>query len=516
MLKNYFKEAVVLESKKLAKQLIDDKAVVDDLAKIAGDKYTGLFARLYKTNDESKVRNTISWLRRNKKAILKYIDTNKINLQAKTTFSEFHPKFLEWNKRIPLLSGSERKKGLAGLVEGKHYVTLFAGESAEARVVLSYDASTVLASKKVCGIEGKWCVAMENSADHWDDYVFDTKGILVYFNFASATNRNKKIAVIFNDESEGFDISLFNANDKYISKPTLKGLLERNDAEMDLDEIISYMKRNFKRLRNKMNLDYKEGNLDIEVRKGERSVKGVKDNLNYNEKGELDGWQTYYPRDIYKFRKMEGNPSHKLLYKDGILKRKIKYATPGFTAYFSSESKATTEYYDGATNEENAIPKKEISYDGDAIRMVVKYYKNGERESRVDYLGDGTIGYEGRYYENGDIKSNVTYYDGGKKERETYYDKDGKLEKHIDTFGPDKLFVSVIRQDDGSYEHKKWFENEQLQIHAQLKEGSTFENYPLKKNVNGFYKRWNKSGELVEDKIYKNGKLVKGKPKGKK
>lgn len=91
-----------------------------------------------------------------------------------------------------------KTKGIEGLVEGKDYFSVPTNkEFIKAYVVLNHKASKTIASKKVCNVEGKWCIS-ENHADYWLDH-FQGGNVMIMFVTNSETNDEAfaKLAFIF-------------------------------------------------------------------------------------------------------------------------------------------------------------------------------------------------------------------------------------------------------------------------------------------------------------------------------
>lgn len=120
----------------------------------------------------------------------------------------------------------EMKQGLSGLTEGKDYLEIpLPDKDIKAYIPLSYKASRVIASDRVGKCEGKWCTAYQKDDVHWDSYINQGGGALVYIvnNGKSDRPQDYKHAIFFIPSYPGSrDINqyeIFDAVDNPLKSP---------------------------------------------------------------------------------------------------------------------------------------------------------------------------------------------------------------------------------------------------------------------------------------------------------
>lgn len=140
----------------------------------------------------------------------KLADIEKRNLKLNTKKITDIDSFIKEVKEVySTVTKSKAKQGLVGLTKGKDYIQIpLSYEGIHAYIPLNYKASKVIASDRVGDCEGKWCTAYQKTDEHWNDYVSDRGGILVYLiNPYEQDSSDSKKAFYFysNDVVEGFD-----------------------------------------------------------------------------------------------------------------------------------------------------------------------------------------------------------------------------------------------------------------------------------------------------------------------
>ena len=99
-----------------------------------------------------------------------------------------------------------RKHGIAGLKEGEDFIELHTYDDFpfQAYIPLSWEASKLIASNKIGGIEGKWCTAYQKEKKPWNDYA-SKKIILIYLvggnsKWALVIDKNDKLDKIVSQD----------------------------------------------------------------------------------------------------------------------------------------------------------------------------------------------------------------------------------------------------------------------------------------------------------------------------
>ena len=128
----------------------------------------------------------------------KEIDWNRADL----SWSDFQPLLKQVSKT------QKRKKvskfGIGGLKEGDDYIK-HPSNDFEGYLPITHEASRLLASKRISGCEGAWCIS-QNDPEQWEEY--KKKGIAFMFVFkdgkkyAITIYRNDKSLKIFDQENE--------------------------------------------------------------------------------------------------------------------------------------------------------------------------------------------------------------------------------------------------------------------------------------------------------------------------
>ena len=110
-----------------------------------------------------------------------------------------------------------KNSGIKGLIPNKDYIEVYNQDNIIGYVPLTYEASKLIASKYINGVEGKWCTA-ENSPSFWRYYCGDGKTFLIYFINYNPKFKWKKIAVLADRTSYGY-YDAYNSNDIIILLP---------------------------------------------------------------------------------------------------------------------------------------------------------------------------------------------------------------------------------------------------------------------------------------------------------
>ena len=222
-MKRYIKYVsyVLLEGKKQAMQILDDRDIVDQLAMIdptETNKYVELFAKLYKNSSDPE--SLMADLRRlsvdigiaERKGIK--IDVGKIK-----TLNELQS--LVQQQATKITKGSA-KQGISGLTEGKDYfdfgkIESLNGTTYQGYIPLHWKASRVIASPRVGGCDGKWCTAYQKDESYWIDHVQKQKKIFVYLVAIGTPEKetDKKLACEFNQS--GKLLKVWDSGDKNFS-----------------------------------------------------------------------------------------------------------------------------------------------------------------------------------------------------------------------------------------------------------------------------------------------------------
>jgi len=123
------------------------------------------------------------------------------------TYDDFKPLF-DIRSKTKMIK-SVKEKGISGLEEGKDYIN-FPISKGVAYIPLNYEASKLIASKRIGSCEGKWCTAYQKSKRYWAKYVFQKKVILIYIllddtKYAVAVYPDNKNLKIFDAEDNAVD-----------------------------------------------------------------------------------------------------------------------------------------------------------------------------------------------------------------------------------------------------------------------------------------------------------------------
>jgi len=209
---------------------IDEKSIREDLAK---------FKRIYKDDDIHKKLQSIE--KRNLK-----LDINKI----------FHMGLLitEVDKLFSIKTKSIAKAGMKELQKGKDYINIpLENKDVSAFIPLDYKINKIIASNKVGNFTAEWCTA-ENRPNHWNQYIHESGGILVYivnYNPQKATDINNKQAMYFYRDTG--KVEKFDSEDNTISKVLGQGQIKK------------YVKANWSKIRNKLNKEIEGESLEQKV-----------------------------------------------------------------------------------------------------------------------------------------------------------------------------------------------------------------------------------------------------------
>jgi antitoxin component YwqK of YwqJK toxin-antitoxin module len=143
---------------------------------------------------------------------------------------------------------------------------------------------------------------------------------------------------------------------------------------------------------------------------------------------------------------------------------------------------------------ENGNPAKEWNHDESGRRVGVQKYfhENGKVMIEGEWKDGKESGVIKEYYANGDLKSEKTFNDGG---------FDDKSSKSYEPVNPMETEVEVK-------EVPKEKEEKEIKIVEEISKD------PVNVGVfdgNGQHKMFNKSGQVIKDGLFENGKLVDGK-----
>jgi hypothetical protein len=115
-----------------------------------------------------------------------------------------------------------KNSGIKGLIPNKDYIEVYNQDNIIGYVPLTHEASKLIASKYINGVEGKWCTA-ENSPSFWRYYCGDGKTFLIYFINYNPKFNWKKIAVRAARMNYGYydiyNYDIYSSNDGIIILP---------------------------------------------------------------------------------------------------------------------------------------------------------------------------------------------------------------------------------------------------------------------------------------------------------
>ena len=146
----------------------------------------------------------------------------KPNLEGKINWNDKELKFSDF-ENVMMVTKTEKKKkvkesGLSGLKQGIDYIQLEMPETEYNPVIpLNYDASVLMASRRVGGSAGSWCIAYQKDDSYWKSYVGKRKLTPIYF-----IGDGDKYAVMVNDS--GKVDSIWDKNDNDIGAKGAKAL----------------------------------------------------------------------------------------------------------------------------------------------------------------------------------------------------------------------------------------------------------------------------------------------------
>jgi hypothetical protein len=155
------------------------------------------------------------------KLLAEKIDNKLIDINIQSIKSDAIDKLIQLAKNTKSKTAA-KTKGVEGLVENEDYfITPTKTKDATAYVVLNHKASKTIASKRVCGAEGKWCIA-ENNPYQWDANVRrDGKNTMVIY----VVLPQDKIAIMTHydyrrEEGDNFSFTAYDKNDKTMDGKT--------------------------------------------------------------------------------------------------------------------------------------------------------------------------------------------------------------------------------------------------------------------------------------------------------
>jgi hypothetical protein len=134
-------------------------------------------------------------------------------------------KYEDFTSLINSVSRTAKKKnvknsGIEGLIPNEDYVEVYNQDNIIGYVPLTHEASKLIASKYINGIEGTWCTA-ENSAFAWKSYCKKLNKFLIYFINYNPKFKWKKIAILANSKKTSVfeDYTCYSSTDLIINLP---------------------------------------------------------------------------------------------------------------------------------------------------------------------------------------------------------------------------------------------------------------------------------------------------------
>ena len=96
-----------------------------------------------------------------------------------------------------------KRHGIQGLVEGSDYLNVNVPDyfPFEAYIPLSWEASKLIASNKIGGCVGEWCISYQKGPDFWYSHTFINKEVFIIL-----VGQHKKVAVSVNQKNEIIEI----------------------------------------------------------------------------------------------------------------------------------------------------------------------------------------------------------------------------------------------------------------------------------------------------------------------
>jgi hypothetical protein len=128
--------------------------------------------KLFSAYIEAKeaVINKLDWTDAQKKQIQELVN----KYPQKASKIDWNKNDLTFNYVLAALQETSKKDiksgNIAGLKLGIDYLDV-STDTYKAYIPLNYAASRVIANKKIGGVEGKWCIADQNTREHWDVYI---------------------------------------------------------------------------------------------------------------------------------------------------------------------------------------------------------------------------------------------------------------------------------------------------------------------------------------------------------
>jgi len=204
------------------------------------------FSGLEKFIEQFKKDKLFIKLKSIEKRNLKISDLNKISLYSEFSFAI--------NQVFDIKTKSIAKAGMKELQKGKDYINIpLENKDVSAFIPLDYKTNKIIASDKVGNFTAKWCTA-ENRPTHWNQYIHESEGILVYivnYNPEKATDINNKQAMYFYRSSG--KIEKFDSEDNPIPKVLGHGQIKK------------YVKANWNKIRNKLDKEIEGDALEQKV-----------------------------------------------------------------------------------------------------------------------------------------------------------------------------------------------------------------------------------------------------------
>ena len=119
------------------------------------------------------------------------------------------------------LKKAVKRQGIEGLTYGEDYLTLKSPDPNYVFYIpLHWNASKLIASKRIGGCEGKWCTAYQKDKSYWDKHTAGEGSVLIYIIKKDRNSVNKYIAQVL-----GYSISLLVVRDEEDEKVTDRQLL---------------------------------------------------------------------------------------------------------------------------------------------------------------------------------------------------------------------------------------------------------------------------------------------------
>lgn len=183
----------------------------------------------------------------------KYRQQYKLDINQFNTIEDLVTKFDEIETGV-LKTKTQYKKaaGIAGLTSNVDYIEIpVSDEHIQAYVPLNWNASKVIASTRVGGVEGKWCTAYQKDIAYWNSYIHDDDSVLAYVLIDKWEHREEEtpqeIAKFAIQVQPSGQITVWDQNDS-----------PANDMrdELSSDVIVKFIESNWDSIKEKIPLHY--------------------------------------------------------------------------------------------------------------------------------------------------------------------------------------------------------------------------------------------------------------------